>query len=949
VWSDGVSPDRSWSRASGCRAGGGAISARVVLGVVLGPVLTLAAAGLLVPSRSEAVGARSAEGKPPRATAAESALRSGRYEEAVRLASATTRRAPPDPGLTIIAARAEMALGLYEAARARLEAAATETPDDLRLRHALCDLLAVLGDREAMKPLVDLTYDDWRSGRVDRKKVDHLLAVAAVVRIDDNWQDANDTLRDAVRADPRDPRPNILWGQVFLEKHAVSEAETSFRSALAVDPDNPDAHVGLAMVHLQKHYDVAAADRELDTALRVNRRHAGALAVRAEMALDGEDLDTTASLVAEIRRTNRRDPGAAWLAAARARLLDDDAGYRRERDAHAALHRADADFFASVADILIRHRRTEDARATAEEGVTADPAHARCQSVLGTTLLRLGDETAGVEALRRAWKRDPYDARTYNLLELYDKVVPRTQTFTTKHLAFRVDPAARVAIEQVVAPFLEDTYARYVAKYGFEPKGPITFELYANPEHFAVRTVGLPGIGVDAVCFGRVITSQSPTNGALNWGMVLSHELAHVFAIELSRSRVPRWFTEGLSELETMRARPEWRRRAQRDLWGAANRGELPSLSSLSNAFVRARNAEEATRAYTEAAAVLDYLDRRFGFARLRDALVRFGRGERGLDVVATAMGVSAEALETGFRSDLVARGARFDRQYLPAETLRAGRPQLATPSAPASATATATATATSTVGQADGEARIGLARLREGDPRGAARALEKARADPRSAKRRATMFLAGELALALRNADDAREAFSSLLARPADDGESPASSDGYDVRVRLALAEIHRHDLAAAEDHLRRAIAFDPDSAEATGLLVELLGDPTWHGSRDDDRLSAIAATLRLEPLHALLAKELVYGLGRRGRVAQLIEAAPLAIFIDPGAPALHAALGRALATTGRLAAAAAELTIALTLGPPADDVDEIKRLLAATNLRLRDSRRPPAPPARP
>jgi hypothetical protein len=42
--------------------------------------------------------------------------------------------------------------------------------------------------------------------------------------------------------------------------------------------------------------------------------------------------------------------------------------------------------------------------------------------------------------------------------------------------------------------------------------------------------------------------------------MVLTHELAHVFAIQLSRSRVPRWFTEGLSEVETARLRPEWTR-----------------------------------------------------------------------------------------------------------------------------------------------------------------------------------------------------------------------------------------------------------------------------------------------------------------------------------------------------------------------------------------------------
>ena len=59
-------------------------------------------------------------------------------------------------------------------------------------------------------------------------------------------------------------------------------------------------------------------------------------------------------------------------------------------------HPGDGDFFAFVAEALIRHRRYDEARATAEEGVRADPRHARCQSTLGTTLLRLGDEPAGL-------------------------------------------------------------------------------------------------------------------------------------------------------------------------------------------------------------------------------------------------------------------------------------------------------------------------------------------------------------------------------------------------------------------------------------------------------------------------------------------------------------------------------------------------------------------------
>lgn len=196
-------------------------------------------------------------------------------------------------------------------------------------------------------------------------------------------------------------------------------------------------------------------------------------------------------------------------------------------------------------------------------------------------------------------------------------------------------------------------------------------------------------------------------------------------------------------------------------------------------------------------------------------------------------------------------------------------------------------------------------------------------------------IFLTGELALALRKADEARDAFLRLAIPPVGQ-DTNAVTDGYDLRVRLALTEIHRRDLIAAEDHLKRAVAFDPGSAGATGLLVELLGDASWHGSRDEDRLRAIAATLQLEPMHAKLARELVFGLARRGRVAQVVEAAPLAIFIEPGLPALHAAYGRALAATGRHAAAAAALERALALGPSADDEPDLRVLLHAMQLKL-------------
>ena len=859
---------------------------------------------------------------------AERALRTGHYEEARQIAGELQRHATDEGGATaaaaaILGARAEIALGLYPDARRRLESAAEAAPDNLPLRDALMRLYEMTGDRAALAPLIDRTYEDWKRGRVNRSRAADLIAVATAVRLDDNFKDASDTLRDAVHAEARSSEAaiaaNLDWGWIFLEKHSAAEAEKSVREVLAVVDSNPDAHVGLARVAIEQRYDVDAAEHELGLALAVNPRHARALAMRGEMALDGEEFAAVTARTAEIRRTNPRDGDAAALAAAAALVLDDRAGYQRERDRHVAVHPGDGDFFAFVAEALIRHRRYDEARATAEEGVRADPRHARCQATLGTTLLRLGDETAGLEALRRAWKSDPYDVRTYNLLNLFEKVIPaRYITIDTKHLRFRVEPAARPAIESVVAPFLEETYQRYVQRYGLTPSGPVVFELYGDPSHYAVRTVGLPSIGVAGVCFGRVITSQAPTNHAFNWGMVLAHELAHVFAIQISHSRVPRWFTEGLSELETMRARPEWSRHDDVALWGALRTGKLPTLVDLSTAFTRARDNDGALRAYAHSAAAMEFLERRFGFAKIREALVAYGRGERGAPVLERLSGMPADELERQFRDDLRRRFARYDGQFLPTQTLVSAGETPDRRSAPVLA-----------------DVETGLAALASGDRKGAETALERAQGaagkDPSVPVKAAILFLTGELALASREAEPAIAAFEQVLALP----DKRGTYDGYDVRVRLALAEIHRKNPAAAEQHLRQAIAFDPTRVEPHALLVELFTDE----HREADKLTEMDAALALEPQSAKLAKELVLGLGRAQRPGRVADIAPIAIFIDPADPDLHAALGRALAATGKTAAAAAAFEEAL-LFPGADEA-EIHRTLAGLYRTLGDTKK--------
>ena len=71
----------------------------------------------------------------------------------------------------------------------------------------------------------------------------------------------------------------------------------------------------------------------------------------------------------------------------------------------------------------------------------------------------------------------------------------------------------------------------------------------ADPDHedFAVRTMGMPGLGALGVTFGQVVAMDSPSArkpGDFNWGSTLWHEMSHVYILSATNGRVPRWFTE---------------------------------------------------------------------------------------------------------------------------------------------------------------------------------------------------------------------------------------------------------------------------------------------------------------------------------------------------------------------------------------------------------------------
>lgn len=598
--------------------------------------------------------------------ALESALEHGRYLEALAGAAKIAGRERDEA--SGIAGEALLQLGRYAEAERLLAETLKQSPRALRARRALGLVYRATGQRAVEQAVWNRFFDDYESGALDKKRARDLAYVAEAARYLGSWQDANDTFRDAVAADVKGPdgaRANVAWAALFLEKYDAGHAEQSLEEALKILPADPDAHALLARVKLEQGYDVAGAERQLAAALKSNPRHAGALDLRAEILADNQQYEEALAVLSAVLALNPEDARARTIAAAAYLLRGDQASFARERDRVLKTNPLASSFFHGVAEFLVKEHRYLEANALEEEAIRLEPKDYVALAGLGTNLLRLGEDRRGVEVLKRAWEGDRYNVRTYNLLNLFDQVIPKRYTLVAgKPFRFRVPVEERAIVERYVRPLVAREYAELERRYGFQPEGPLTIELFADPNHYAVRTVGLPGLEALGVTFGKVITGMSPHGGQFNWGMMLWHEVAHIFSIQLSRSRVPRWFTEGLSEYETAREQPEWTRRTHAELYRALHDGTMLPVAELNAAFNRARDLQHVVVAYHQAAETVAFLIRRWGFPKVVEALKLYAAGRQTREVLRAVTGLELAAFDAAFRADLEPRLSAYAGRF---------------------------------------------------------------------------------------------------------------------------------------------------------------------------------------------------------------------------------------------------------------------------------------------
>ena len=293
--------------------------------------------------------------------------------------------------------------------------------------------------------------------------------------------------------------------------------------------------------------------------------------------------------------------------------------------------------------------------ALAQEAVALDPTNARAHADLGMHLMRTGDETGARRSLDRAFRADPFDLVTYNLLQLLDTL----DTFVVVRegdIILQLHPDEAAVMRDYVMPLAQDALKTLSRKDRFTPKGPILVEMFPHHDDFAVRTLGLPGmIGALGACFGRVVTLDSPRArqpGTFSWQATLWHEMAHVITLQMSQQRVPRWLTEGISVYEESKERPEWARHGGAVCHGArAREGVEARRPELGVHPAR----HDCARVF-QASLLVDHIVSAYGEPKLQALVNSYGQGLEGNAAIEKTIGVSLDQLQASLDKALDAR-----------------------------------------------------------------------------------------------------------------------------------------------------------------------------------------------------------------------------------------------------------------------------------------------------
>jgi cellulose synthase operon protein C len=464
-----------------------------------------------------------------------------------------------------------------------------------------------------------------------------------------NFGEANSVFLDLVAKHPDNPDYLVRFGRMLMD-HGTSDdvqyASDHFKKALEIKKDDADALLGLALIGADEFS--GDAEKMARQALEWNPKLLEAQELLARLALEDNDSDKAAKEAKKALEIDPNSPVAKGTLAA----IDYLSGKTQTSwDPH------DARGYFTMGHFFVMNRRYEEGIAYFRKAIALDPTLYAAHAELGLNLMRLSQNEDAYQELKIAFTNGLQNSATYNTLKLidsYSKFVTTTSGLTV----LKLDKKEADLLRPYFQAEMDRCIATYEKKYKLKLTKPVTVEVYPAHDDFAVRALGMPGMGALGVTFtarsfGGAIAMDSPSGrkpGDFHWASTLWHEMSHVFTLTLTDSHVPRWFTEGIAVHEETAASPEWGDRLIPDVLMAIKDKRLLPISELDRGFIHPRAPAQVLVSYYQAGRICDYITDKWGW-----------------DTILAMLKDYAEDIDTPtvIRKELKMEPAEFDKQFL--------------------------------------------------------------------------------------------------------------------------------------------------------------------------------------------------------------------------------------------------------------------------------------------
>lgn len=474
---------------------------------------------------------------------------------------------------------------------------------------------------------------------------------------------ANRLFRQAAALHPENADIRVRWGDLFAASHQDGEAMNIYREALTLDAKNAFATLGAARLLVGGFDD--AADTFLEPLLSDDSMDPGARAAAwllvARVSLENNNL---AQGTDALDNAEKILAGTDWpplqLYALRAAVdLLNNITDSRFTAMSLEYNPAYGDIYAIPAHFYVITRRYREAIELYQKAVDIEPSLAAAHEELGVNLLRDNQMSRARKHLETAFNIDPFSPKSVNTLRLLDSFAdfrlindPDMPQRGVLPITLRLHRKEAAVIAPYALQLTRASIAEFSERYGFELKEPVIIEMYPDHEDFAVRTAGMPGLGILGATFGYVVAMDSPSGRSpaqFQWGTTLWHEMAHVFTLEATNHLVPRWFSEGVSVFEEWRSGPNPGVRIPMSVYNAMKADRFLPVAELDEGFVRPTYEEQVIVSYMQAGLVCQFIEQQFGQEKLRGLLTAYKNGLQTAQAIETVLNMSTASFDRRF------------------------------------------------------------------------------------------------------------------------------------------------------------------------------------------------------------------------------------------------------------------------------------------------------------